>query len=104
MKKIILAVFSVCLILLSVNSYAAETLNEWERGVFQEIVEKWHNMLYAKGGNWHPETEDFDRIYQEVVGKYNISVDEVKSVFSGCTRSNISLRMRCGFNSVPFYN
>lgn len=76
-----LAAFALFLAVLSfsVPSYA-QSLSDWEQGVFQDIVNRWHNMLYERGGTWRPGEAEFQQIYQQVAADYNTSTDQVKDI------------------------
>lgn len=79
MKRIIPVSITIGFMLFAAVCFA-ETLTDWERGVFQDIAEQWHALLYTQGGNYQPVNADFDRIYQNVANKYNTSIEEVKRI------------------------
>lgn len=79
MKRVFAILAVLAFTALVAVSYA-QSLSDWESGVFQDVVERWHEMLYSHGGDWVPGTDDFAQIYSEVAGKYNTTVDEVKNI------------------------
>lgn len=80
-RKVSILAFLLLLLFFSAVSYAASgPLNDWEKGVFLDIVEKWHDMLYEKPDNWYPSDQETHSIFSQVANKYNISVDEVEKI------------------------
>lgn len=78
-KYVAVLACSMALLLFTAVSYA-EDLTGFERGVCQDIIERWHQALYDRGGDFEQASKDLEWIYQQVAGKYNISVDEVKKI------------------------
>ena len=81
MSKLIKSIALVsCLLFISPVLYAADPLTEWEHGIFMEIVQRWHDLLYTLPNNTQPSTNDLNNIYQQVASKYNIAQSEVKRI------------------------
>jgi hypothetical protein len=77
-KKIIVLAF--CLLFIVPTLRAADALTDWENGIFMEIVQKWHELLYTLPSNMQPGKNEFQTIYQQIAYQYNISTDEVKRI------------------------
>lgn len=75
-KKIMLF---LCFILLSATCFAQE-ITDWERGIFTEIVEKWHDKVTYSGDFFSVSDSDFKQIFQDVAAKYNVSADRVADI------------------------
>jgi hypothetical protein len=81
MSKLIKSIALVsCLLFVSPVLYAADPLTEWEHGIFMEIVQRWHDLLYTLPNKTQPSTNDLNNIYQQVATKYNITQSEVKRI------------------------
>jgi hypothetical protein len=78
-KFVIGLLFPLAFLFFTACSYG-QTLNERERGIYLDIVERWHEMLYTKSGNSRPSEEEIQAIWRDVANKYNISFDEVKNI------------------------
>lgn len=73
-------VLFICLHFVASLICAADSLTEWERGIFAEIVQTWHEMLYALPRGSSASSKDIDNIHQQVARKYSITLAEVKRI------------------------
>ena len=73
-------VLFICLLLAAPLMCAADSLTEWERGIFTEIVQTWHEMLYTIPRGSSAYSIDIDNVYQQVATKYSITLAEVKRI------------------------
>jgi len=81
MSKLIKSIALVsCLLFISPVLHAADPLTEWEHGIFMEIVQRWHDLLYTLPNKTQPSTNDLNNIYQQIASKYNIAQSEVKRI------------------------
>ena len=75
-----IAVF-LALVFITTTSYAVEAFTDYERAVFLDIAEHWHQALIARGYDYEATDKDeTPRILQEVANKHNISIDEVRRI------------------------
>jgi len=74
------SVLFICLLFVAPLMCAADSLTEWERGIFMEIVQTWHEMLYTIPRGSSSSSKDIDNIYQQVATKYSITLAEVKRI------------------------
>ena len=77
--KYVMIMLVAVLLIFSAVAYA-QTLNDWEKGVFQDLAEKWHNKLYELPYGKNLTMDDFKAIYQEVAKKYNITAKQVEEI------------------------
>ena len=78
MKYVMMMLISLLLISGAV-SYA-QALNDWEKGIFQEFIERWHSKLYELDYGKDLTMDDFKAMYREVAKKYNIKADKVEDI------------------------
>lgn len=81
MKKTITVLFLLSFLLSATFSFA-QSMTDWERGVFQNIVEKWHALRCAEGDSYWVKKEDLNRIFTQVASEYNISIQQVEEINS----------------------
>jgi len=78
-KYAIMMLLMAGLLIFGAVSYA-QTLNDWEKGVFQDLVEIWHNKLYELPEGEDLTMNDFKAMYRQVAKKYNINAKQVEEI------------------------
>lgn len=89
-NKIIVSIFAFAILSGAAVCYA-QALNDWETGVFHDVINQWHEMLYVVTNSSNLTKDSYATIFQNVANKYNISVDQVKSIDNrGLDAANVS--------------
>lgn len=81
MKKTFILVIFLGILFLSFSVYCQDlTGREWK--VYYDVAEGYHEILYEVDRGEYPTEEHYNRIYQDIANKYNISIKEVKDIDS----------------------